>query len=419
MDTLSSDSLDLPQEIVDQVIDDVQDDPPTLKSCSLVSRIWLPRARTHLFREIKLLPNKEERDSDNVENFRARLQTLLAATSSSRILPALTDVTRVLTIDLSRLYSSTEVLNGLLSHFPFTNLTELSLRGSPDFPFQQTPLGCHLRKNPQLVSVKLTAMMFNNIIDFLELFTKMSSHTELRSLSLGYIYMNHRPEEMRDGLKQFNLSLPSLSRHRPRLGCLQLGAVWGMPDLLTEPLFTHSHSIFDLSSLHTLDIQSFGSLGRYSGLCDAIGRNITTLKLCFGKHNLNPSPDTWTSFKKLRRLQFLILHDQDREVITKFSQLISQALPLLPRLQHFAFGFYFYQTPNSYDFPEPFWNDLSTELDPILAELPAKNEWLKDVTVNVPPEYNPGEETLRTFFRHAYSLGLLNFCFDVLAYPLL
>ncbi|KAJ7054626.1 hypothetical protein C8F01DRAFT_479708 [Mycena amicta] len=45
----------LANEIIDLVIDQLGDDPPSLKSCSLVSRQWIPRSRFHNFRSAKLV----------------------------------------------------------------------------------------------------------------------------------------------------------------------------------------------------------------------------------------------------------------------------------------------------------------------------------------------------------------------------
>ena len=44
--------LMLPQEIVDFVIDQLEDTPATLKSCSLVSRRWTARSQKHLFERV-------------------------------------------------------------------------------------------------------------------------------------------------------------------------------------------------------------------------------------------------------------------------------------------------------------------------------------------------------------------------------
>ena len=44
----------LPQELVDQIIDFLHDDHPTLQSCTLVARAWLPSSRLHLFTNITI-----------------------------------------------------------------------------------------------------------------------------------------------------------------------------------------------------------------------------------------------------------------------------------------------------------------------------------------------------------------------------
>ena len=43
----------LPPEISDYIVDLLHDKPETLKQCSLVSKSWVPRARRHLFGEVK------------------------------------------------------------------------------------------------------------------------------------------------------------------------------------------------------------------------------------------------------------------------------------------------------------------------------------------------------------------------------
>lgn len=49
--------MELPQELVELVIDSAQDDRHTLATCGLVCTAWLPRSRRHLFRRIQLLPS--------------------------------------------------------------------------------------------------------------------------------------------------------------------------------------------------------------------------------------------------------------------------------------------------------------------------------------------------------------------------
>ncbi|KAJ7726478.1 hypothetical protein B0H16DRAFT_1592351 [Mycena metata] len=46
--------LDLPQELIDRIIDDLHDDWHSLAECSLVCWAWVPASRVHLFAEITL-----------------------------------------------------------------------------------------------------------------------------------------------------------------------------------------------------------------------------------------------------------------------------------------------------------------------------------------------------------------------------
>ncbi|EKM53886.1 uncharacterized protein PHACADRAFT_98186, partial [Phanerochaete carnosa HHB-10118-sp] len=46
----------LPQELIDQIIDKLCKNIPTLKSCSLTCRRWLPRSSAHLFASYAIPP---------------------------------------------------------------------------------------------------------------------------------------------------------------------------------------------------------------------------------------------------------------------------------------------------------------------------------------------------------------------------
>ncbi|KAI0713960.1 hypothetical protein C8Q76DRAFT_593011, partial [Earliella scabrosa] len=43
----------VPLEVAEQIIDQLHDNAPTLRSCALVCSGWLPRSRVYLFREVK------------------------------------------------------------------------------------------------------------------------------------------------------------------------------------------------------------------------------------------------------------------------------------------------------------------------------------------------------------------------------
>jgi len=47
-------SSSLPPEILDLIVDDLQDEPTTLKTCCVVSKSWIPRTRKHLFAYVEL-----------------------------------------------------------------------------------------------------------------------------------------------------------------------------------------------------------------------------------------------------------------------------------------------------------------------------------------------------------------------------
>ena len=47
-------SRHLPAELLDHIVDLLYDSDDTLKSCCLVSKLWIPRARKHLFADIKI-----------------------------------------------------------------------------------------------------------------------------------------------------------------------------------------------------------------------------------------------------------------------------------------------------------------------------------------------------------------------------
>jgi len=47
-----------PPEILDLIIDDLHDEPATLKSCCVVSKSWVPRARKYLFSHVKFHSSK-------------------------------------------------------------------------------------------------------------------------------------------------------------------------------------------------------------------------------------------------------------------------------------------------------------------------------------------------------------------------
>ncbi|KAJ7768286.1 hypothetical protein B0H16DRAFT_312855 [Mycena metata] len=77
-------SIQVPQELVDQIVDYLAHDPSSLKACSLVSRAWVLRTRPHLFRLCSLCLN-----SENIIAFR----DLLASPMDCTFLPHVRSIT--------------------------------------------------------------------------------------------------------------------------------------------------------------------------------------------------------------------------------------------------------------------------------------------------------------------------------------
>ncbi|KAJ6516639.1 hypothetical protein C8R47DRAFT_1205867 [Mycena vitilis] len=64
--------MDLPQELLDKIISEFEDDPPNLRTCALISPAFLPWTRQHLFSSVRLT-------ASNVYAFRALVEFSPAA----------------------------------------------------------------------------------------------------------------------------------------------------------------------------------------------------------------------------------------------------------------------------------------------------------------------------------------------------
>ncbi len=129
----------VPPEIVEQVIDHVAEDDsesrrPSLANCALVAKLWLPRARYHMFRVTKLRTKRELRRfaelclngpsvAHNVEHLTMRLiRRLSKIPNLSSIFAATINLG---TIELNNLHLSSFSLDiiRLLAKCPITSLT--------------------------------------------------------------------------------------------------------------------------------------------------------------------------------------------------------------------------------------------------------------------------------------------------------
>ncbi|KAF8883927.1 hypothetical protein CPB85DRAFT_391969 [Mucidula mucida] len=85
---------ELPQELVDIVINELQNDAAALRACSLVCRSWVPTSQQHLFRYISLAPSYHKRGTHSA--FLSKFHALLATS------PHLSQNVRTLELDPSR-----------------------------------------------------------------------------------------------------------------------------------------------------------------------------------------------------------------------------------------------------------------------------------------------------------------------------
>ncbi|KAJ3967662.1 hypothetical protein EV361DRAFT_871469 [Lentinula raphanica] len=77
--------FDLPQELIDRFIDEFHNSARELKTLSLVDKRWLHRARTHLFRNLTLMPQDLQAIHDNYDDVKRRA-SLEAAVNSAHYL---------------------------------------------------------------------------------------------------------------------------------------------------------------------------------------------------------------------------------------------------------------------------------------------------------------------------------------------
>ncbi|KAJ6456070.1 hypothetical protein C8R45DRAFT_1034821, partial [Mycena sanguinolenta] len=57
--------MHVPQELVDLIVDNLHDDIPSLKSCSLTARAFVGSAQTWIFNKVEILPPKRRDDQDS------------------------------------------------------------------------------------------------------------------------------------------------------------------------------------------------------------------------------------------------------------------------------------------------------------------------------------------------------------------
>ncbi|KAJ7196559.1 hypothetical protein GGX14DRAFT_574891 [Mycena pura] len=72
-------STTIPQELLDKIVDELEDDIPALKACSLTSSAFVPSARAHIFSTIVLRPPAESRSVVQPKNSCQKFEKILSS----------------------------------------------------------------------------------------------------------------------------------------------------------------------------------------------------------------------------------------------------------------------------------------------------------------------------------------------------
>ncbi|KAF7367303.1 hypothetical protein MSAN_00792400 [Mycena sanguinolenta] len=198
----------IPQELVDLIVDNLHDDIPSLKSCSLTARAFVGSAQTWLFNSVEILPPKSRDDQDSPCR---RFYKLL--TRSPHIAPLIEELQIVLVGSETSAYDAEGGYYLEERHVPWVmsgrtlslvlallNLKRISLvensssewNGYGRYSMQWNKLGRSLKSalaavfsSPRLESVCLRGIVVQSPVQLLSLF---SEATSLKELSISRVY---------------------------------------------------------------------------------------------------------------------------------------------------------------------------------------------------------------------------------------
>ncbi|KAF7348669.1 hypothetical protein MVEN_01385500 [Mycena venus] len=204
--------LQLPQELIDMILDNIHDDIPSLMACSLAARTFVHSARTHIFKRIEITPPPDPLTSSNPCQ---RFHKLLSM--SPYIAPLVEDLSIVLVgpetsfdYDEDGYYLEerhvTWVMFGrtLSLVLPLLNLKRISLvenapidwNGGGDYSMDWNKMGRQLKSalakvfsSPRLEAVHLRGMVIESPCQLLSIF---SEATALKEMSLSRLYFTQR-----------------------------------------------------------------------------------------------------------------------------------------------------------------------------------------------------------------------------------
>ncbi|KAJ6569841.1 hypothetical protein DFH09DRAFT_1362987 [Mycena vulgaris] len=196
----------IPQELIDLIVDNLHDDIPALKACSLAARTFVCSTRTHIFKKIEITPPPV---GNNRQSPCQKLYKLL--TSSPHIAPLVDELCIVLVGQYPAEPHATWIMAGrtLSLVLPLLDLRRLSLvENSPadwnsagKFSMNWNKMGRALKSaladvfsSPNLESVQLRGIVVESPFQLLSLFSKATS---LKGLSLSRVHFTQQWDELK------------------------------------------------------------------------------------------------------------------------------------------------------------------------------------------------------------------------------
>lgn len=269
--------LDLPQELIDHIID-LQDDVPALKTCSLLGRRWLPHAQEYIFHSLSLPCRRDTpgyiimSESGDVppDDAEQRISDILHFLRSNH---RLASVVRSFTLNAQNSDTLTRALSRMLADLPFRELTSFGMVMFPLYELRQSdfPRIEHLLT---LNQSSLERLIFKATADAHQVQNLLRNCT-LNLSNLRYLHIDNVgicAKRFQDPL------LVDAARTRPQLESLRIGE-WHYSPAFFSDVFLGVHATLYLSSLKTLQISTNHSLDPYIPLYQICGQSLLHLKL--------------------------------------------------------------------------------------------------------------------------------------------
>ncbi|KAG6835078.1 hypothetical protein H0H93_005039 [Arthromyces matolae] len=263
----------LPQELVDQIIGQLHDDSPDLKSCALVSKAWLAPSRSHIFYRISLQPPPPTR--------------FFAAWRRKSALRSLLDIINV-TPEIALYIRDVEIVEGvgdrewvvkdpslfhLLSKLKDVQRFRLCHSAGIPIPWRALSPGLpiailQILALPSLCALDLGMLSFSSADVFVSLLERLNN---LRVLYLDHIQVGQPVLSSSND----NSASQSPNTHRAPLDKLVLGA-------RTSPLVVgcllHTNSSVNLNSLRHMSISISGNFEEFARML-RVAVGLETLEL--------------------------------------------------------------------------------------------------------------------------------------------